>query len=98
VINDDQGHHLGKVSVEQAFAHSSNVGAVQLSRHLETNRFVQYIRDFGFLARTDIECAERTTNRIEYRDGRTNVVLSYGESSGRISAGTAELGVWLRSA
>lgn len=83
-IRDDQGHHMGLVTVEDAFANSSNVGAVQLSLRLQTNQFLKYIRDFGFLARTDIECAEMWTNRVEVVNGRTNVVLGYGESPGRL--------------
>ena len=83
-IHDDQGHHLGIVSVEEAFANSSNVGAVQLALRLQTNQFLKYIRDFGFLARTDIECAERWTNRVVQKDGRANVVLNFGESAGRL--------------
>lgn len=83
-INDDQSHHLGVVSVEEAFAHSSNVGAVALSLRLQTNQFLRYIRDFGFLARTGIECAEISTNWVTGKDGRPRMVLSHGESGGRL--------------
>lgn len=84
VINDDQGHHLGVVTVEMAFANSSNVGAVQLALRLQTNQFLRYIRDFGFLARTDIECAEMWTNRVSVKNGVPRLGIGYGESAGRL--------------
>jgi len=83
-VRDDQAHHLGVVSVEEAFAHSSNVGAVALSLRLQTNQFLQYIRDFGFLARTGIECAELWTNRVAGTDGRPRMAVSFGETPGRL--------------
>ncbi|MCW5557713.1 MAG: hypothetical protein KIT22_07765 [Verrucomicrobiae bacterium] len=83
-IHDDQGHHLGVVSVEEAFAHSSNVGAVALSLRLQTNQFLRYIRDFGFLERTGIECAELRTNWVPGAAGRPRMTLSFGETPGRL--------------
>ncbi|MFO1459610.1 MAG: penicillin-binding transpeptidase domain-containing protein [Verrucomicrobiota bacterium] len=80
-IQDVEGHHMGWVTVEEAFANSSNVGAVQLGLRLQTNQFLKVIRDFGFLARTDIECAELSTN---YSRAKGRPVLSYGESAGRL--------------
>ena len=50
---DAEGHHMGWVTVEEAFANSSNVGAVQLGLRLQTNHLG---RDFGFLARTGLRC------------------------------------------
>jgi len=92
VIHDDQGHVMNRVSVEDAFTKSSNVGAVLLGLRVPTNRFVQYIRDFGFLARTDIECGEQELrSRVQsvlVRPGITNSVtnhfVAYGERSGAI--------------
>lgn len=92
VIRDDQGHYMNRVSVEEAFAKSSNVGAVMLGLRVPTNRFVQYIRDFGFLTRTDIECGEQELRtRIQpvvLRPGVTNYVTNqfyaFGERSGAI--------------
>ena len=83
-IQDDQGHQLGVVSVLNAFTESSNVGAVKLAMQLQPERFLQYVRDFGFLARTDIECAELSTNRIALPDGGERVRISIGESAGRL--------------
>ena len=91
-IHDDQGHIMNRVTVEEAFAKSSNVGAVQLGLRISTNRFLQYIRDFGFLSRTDIDCGEhdsvlRWTPQV-VRPGVTNwvtnLVARFGEASGVI--------------
>lgn len=92
VVRDDQGHYMNRVSVLEAFAKSSNVGAVALGLRVPTNRFVQYIRDFGFLSRTDIECGEQET-RLRVRpvvqspgvtNYVTNLVTLFGETPGVI--------------
>lgn len=92
LIRDDQGHHIGEATVEKAFAQSSNVGAVMLGLRVPTNRFVQYIRDFGFLSRTGIECGEESIGyrRVPVRVSPgvtnyvTNQVVIYGERGGTI--------------
>lgn len=82
-IRDDQGHSMDVVSVEEAFAKSSNVGAVKLGLRMNTNTFVRYIRDFGFTARTGIECGEfyAVTNLLR---GLPHIRRVYGEPAGAI--------------
>lgn len=92
VIRDDQGHYLNRVTLEEAFAKSSNVGAVALGLRVPTNRFVQYIRDFGLLDRTEIECGEQelrswvkqVTVAPGITNSVTNLVMAFGETAGTI--------------
>jgi cell division protein FtsI/penicillin-binding protein 2 len=53
VIRDT--HSYGVLSVEEAFAKSSNVGAIRLAQRLGRETFHQYIRRFGFGERTKID-------------------------------------------
>jgi cell division protein FtsI/penicillin-binding protein 2 len=82
-INDDQGHAMDSVTIEEAFAKSSNVGAVKVGLRMNTNTFVRYIRDFGFGSRTGIECGEFSafTNLVR---GQPHIRRLYGEPSGGI--------------
>ncbi len=81
VIKDDQGHSMDVVTVEHAFAKSSNVGAVKIGLRMNTNTFLHYMRDFGFLTRTGIECGEfsAATNFVR---GQLHIRRGYGESGG----------------
>jgi cell division protein FtsI (penicillin-binding protein 3) len=82
-IHDDQGDHFNVIPVVDAFAHSSNVGAVKLGLQVGTNSLLQYIRGFGYLARTGIECGEE--GRAWYNiKGVPREVAVHGESAGGI--------------
>ena len=80
-INDDQGHSMDVVTVQEAFAKSSNVGAVKVGLRMNTNTFLRYMRDFGFLARTGIECGEFTAS-TNFARGQLHIRRGYGESPG----------------
>jgi cell division protein FtsI/penicillin-binding protein 2 len=80
-INDDQGHSMDVVTVREAFAKSSNVGAVKIGLRMNTNTFLRYMRDFGFLARTGIECGEFTAS-TNFSRGQLHIRRAYGESPG----------------
>jgi len=61
VIHDDKsdrGMHV--VSVATALARSSDVAAVKLALKVGQDRFYQYVRDFGFGARTGMELPGET--------------------------------------
>jgi cell division protein FtsI (penicillin-binding protein 3) len=60
VIHDDKGDHFGRISVHDALAHSSNVGAIEVAMKMGPERFYQYIRAFGFGARSGIELPGET--------------------------------------
>lgn len=80
-IRDDQGHTMDVVTIEKAFAKSSNVGAVKVGLRMNTNTFLRYMRDFGFLTRSGIECGEfsASTNLVR---GQLHIRRGYGESGG----------------
>jgi cell division protein FtsI (penicillin-binding protein 3) len=61
VIHDDASDRgLGRITVAQALAKSSDVAAVKLALKVGNERFYQYIRDFGFGARTGVELPGET--------------------------------------
>ncbi len=53
VIRDT--HSYGRLTIEDAFAKSSNVGAIRIAQRLGRERFHRYIINFGFGAPTKIE-------------------------------------------
>lgn len=54
VIHDD-GMRFGRLTLAEVLAHSSDVGAIKLGLRLGDERFYEYMRKFGFGARTNIE-------------------------------------------
>jgi len=52
---------LGTVSVADAFAKSSNVGAIKTAQRLGEERFLQWIKRFGFNQRTGLELPGEVT-------------------------------------
>jgi cell division protein FtsI (penicillin-binding protein 3) len=58
IIHDD--HYNGVLSATQALEASSDVAAVKLALRLGPQRFEQYIHDYGFGARSDIELPAET--------------------------------------
>jgi cell division protein FtsI (penicillin-binding protein 3) len=60
VIHDDKGDHYGVITVHEALEHSSDVAAVKLALKVGSDRFYQYIRDFGFGARSGAELPGET--------------------------------------
>jgi cell division protein FtsI (penicillin-binding protein 3) len=59
-IHDNQGEHFGRITVHEALEHSSDVAAIKLAMKVGQDRFYQYIRDFGFGARTGAELPGET--------------------------------------
>ena len=53
VIHDDE--RFGLLTVAEVLAHSSDVGAIKLGLRLGDDRLYQYIRKFGFGARTNVD-------------------------------------------
>jgi len=61
VIHDDKSDRgMGVVTVATALAKSSDVAAVKLALKVGPDRFYQYIRDFGFGARSGVELPGET--------------------------------------
>ena len=47
-LHDDKGDHFGRVTVQYALEHSSDVGAAKMALKLGNQKFYDYIRGFGF--------------------------------------------------
>jgi cell division protein FtsI (penicillin-binding protein 3) len=60
VIHDDRGEHYGVITVHEALEHSSDVAAVKLAQKIGQAKFYEYIRNFGFGARTGLELPGET--------------------------------------
>jgi cell division protein FtsI (penicillin-binding protein 3) len=60
VIHDNQGEHLGVVTVHKALEESSDVAAVKLALKVGPDNFYKFIREFGFGARTGTELPGET--------------------------------------
>ncbi len=81
IIHDNQGEHYGVIPVHQALEVSSDVAAVKLALKVGPDKFSQYIHDFGFGARTDVELPGETR-------GLLRPVKKWGASSiGSIAIG-----------
>ena len=59
-IHDNQGEHMGVVTVHKALEESSDVAAVKLAMKIGADKFYQYIRDFGFGQRSGVELPGET--------------------------------------
>jgi len=85
-IADARGHKLHNVTLEEAFAASSNVGAAKLGYALwdpaappRSTALVKYAEAYGFTRRTGILCGGEPNTRIPAWDGLgTQLILSYG--------------------
>jgi cell division protein FtsI (penicillin-binding protein 3) len=86
VIHDNQGEHFGVIPVHKALEESSDVAAVKLALKIGPDRFYEYIRNFGFGARSGAELPGETR-------GLLRPVNRWGGSSiGSIAIGQ-EIGV-----
>src|SRR6266542_3009481 len=53
-------HHIGTVTLEKAYAQSSDVGAVKMALRLGPERFYKHIQDYGFGQSTSVELPGET--------------------------------------
>jgi cell division protein FtsI (penicillin-binding protein 3) len=60
VIHDNQGEHFGVIPVHKALEESSDVGAIKMALKVGPDKFYEYIRNFGFGARTGAEMPGET--------------------------------------
>ncbi len=65
IIHDNQGEHLGVVTVHKALEESSDVAAVKLAQKVGQEKFSEYIRKFGFGARTGLELPGETRGLLQ---------------------------------
>jgi cell division protein FtsI (penicillin-binding protein 3) len=59
-LHDDHSDRFGKVTVQYALEHSSDVGAAKMALKLGNQKFYDYMRAFGFGDRTGIELPSET--------------------------------------
>jgi cell division protein FtsI (penicillin-binding protein 3) len=59
-IHDNQGEHFGVIPVHKALEESSDVAAIKLAMKIGPDKFYQYIRDFGFGTRSNVELPGET--------------------------------------
>jgi cell division protein FtsI (penicillin-binding protein 3) len=57
-------HHIGTVTLERAYAESSDVGAVKMALRLGPDRFYQHIQAYGFGQLTNIELPGETRGLV----------------------------------
>lgn len=58
-------HHIGVVTVDRAYAESSDVAAVKMGLRLGQDRFYKHIRDLGFGQQTGIELPGETRGLVK---------------------------------
>jgi cell division protein FtsI (penicillin-binding protein 3) len=57
-------HHIGTVTLEKAYAQSSDVGAVKMALRLGPDRFYKHIQDYGFGQLTGVELPGETRGLV----------------------------------
>jgi cell division protein FtsI (penicillin-binding protein 3) len=57
-------HHIGTVTLERAYAESSDVGAVKMALRLGPDRFYKHIQDYGFGQLTNVELPGETRGLV----------------------------------
>jgi cell division protein FtsI (penicillin-binding protein 3) len=65
VIHDDKSDHYGVITVHEALEHSSDVAAVKLAQKVGQDKFYEYIRSFGFGARSGTELPGETRGLLQ---------------------------------
>jgi len=59
-LHDDKSDHFGRVTVQYALEHSSDVGAAKMALKLGNQKFYDYIKAFGFGDRSGVELPSET--------------------------------------
>jgi cell division protein FtsI (penicillin-binding protein 3) len=84
-LHDDHSDHFGRVTVQYALEHSSDVGAAKMALKLGANKFYGYIRGFGFGDRSGIELPSETRGllRAPKKWGSTSILsIAIGQEIG----------------
>jgi cell division protein FtsI (penicillin-binding protein 3) len=84
-LHDDKDDHFGRVTVQYALEHSSDVGAAKMALKVGPETFYKYIKAFGFGDRSGIELPSETrgllTNPRKW--GSTSILsLAIGQEVG----------------
>ncbi len=75
-LHDDKGDHFGRVTVQYALEHSSDVGAAKMAMKLGSEHFYSYLKGFGFGERSGIELPSETRGllRAPKKWGSTSIL------------------------
>jgi cell division protein FtsI (penicillin-binding protein 3) len=63
-IRIHDSHHIGTVTLEKAYAESSDVGAVKMALRMGPERFYKHISDYGFGQLTNVELPGETRGLV----------------------------------
>ena len=86
-VRDMEGHGLGVVKFEEAFAKSSNVAAAKLGLRMSSADFIGYMKRFGFLQRSGVMFTSRTNWGGEHPGGIPDPNRMNVERHGRMCYG-----------
>jgi cell division protein FtsI (penicillin-binding protein 3) len=64
-LHDDKDDHFGRVTVQYALEHSSDVGAAKMALKVGPDTFYKYIKAFGFGDRSGIELPSETRGLLQ---------------------------------
>ena len=64
-LHDDKSDHFGRVTVQYALEHSSDVGAAKMALKVGNQKFYEYMRGFGFGDRSGIELPSETRGLLQ---------------------------------
>ena len=84
-LHDDKSDHFGRVTVQYALEHSSDVGAAKMALKVGNEKFYEYMKGFGFGDRSGIELPSETRGllRPPKKWGATSILsMSIGQEVG----------------
>ncbi|MGP8259181.1 MAG: penicillin-binding protein [Acidobacteriaceae bacterium] len=84
-LHDDKDDHFGRVTVQYALEHSSDVGAAKMALKVGPETFYKYIKAYGFGERTGIELPSETRGLLQSpkKWGSTSILsLAIGQEVG----------------
>ncbi len=84
-LHDDKSDHFGRVTVKYALEHSSDVGAAKMALKLGNQKFYDYVKGFGFGARSGVELPSETRGllRTPTKWGATSILsIAIGQEIG----------------
>lgn len=84
-LHDDKADHFGRVTVQYALEHSSDVGAAKMALKLGSDKFYDYMKTYGFGQRSGIELPSETRGllRPPRKWGSTSILsMAIGQEVG----------------
>jgi cell division protein FtsI (penicillin-binding protein 3) len=84
-LHDDKSDRFGRVTVQYALEHSSDVGAAKMALKLGNQKFYDYVRAFGFGDRSGIELPSETRGLLRNPrkwDATSNLSIAIGQEIG----------------